>query len=148
MSAAASAARLVIPAALDTVVGGAEATIAFPAGLPGFEDCRRFVLLSSDDASPFHCLRGSDAGWPSFITVDPRVVLPGYRTILNPEDADRLHAAADAPLLWLSLLTVDPAGRVFANLRAPVVINPTRMLGAQVLPHDSLYSLRHPLPTE
>jgi flagellar assembly factor FliW len=148
MSAGAPAARLAIPDALENVVGGVDASIAFPAGLPGFEDCRRFVLLSSDDGSPFYCLREAEEGRPSFLTVDPRVVLPGYRTLLNAEDESRLQAADAAPLLWLSLLTVDPAGRVFANLRAPVVINPSRMLGAQVLPHDSIYSLRHPLVME
>jgi len=34
------------------------------------------------------------------------------------------------------------------NLRAPVVINPARMVGCQVMPHDSLYPLRHPLAAE
>jgi flagellar assembly factor FliW len=31
------------------------------------------------------------------------------------------------------------------NLRAPIVVNPARMLGFQVMPHNSLYPLRQPL---
>ena len=33
-------------------------------------------------------------------------------------------------------------GSAFANLRAPVVINPAQMVGYQVVPQDSLYPLR------
>jgi hypothetical protein len=30
-------------------------------------------------------------------------------------------------------------------LRAPIVINPRLMIGFQVMPHDCLYTIRHPL---
>ena len=53
-----------------------------------------------------------------------------------------------APLLWLALVTVDAGQGPSVNLRAPVVINPARMVGCQVMPHDSLYPLRHPLAAE
>jgi flagellar assembly factor FliW len=145
MSLRPAAARLSMPTTLGTFEAGTDDVIAFPSGLPGFEDCKRFVLLSAGAASPFYCLREADGLRASFLSIDPRVVLADYRTTLNAEDVTRLQADDRAPLLWLSLLTVDPAGRVFANLRAPVVINPARMIGAQVLPHDALYSLRHPV---
>lgn len=124
-----------------------EDVITFPSGLPGFEQARHFVLLSAPEYEPVRCLQCTDAPSPSFLVVDPRRVLEGYRTRLNQSDLVRLGAADDAALLWLAIVTVSDDG-LFANLRAPVVINPARMLGFQLVPSDSLYPLRHPLFAE
>jgi flagellar assembly factor FliW len=122
----------------------AEDVLTFPSGLPGFETVHRFVLLSSPAYAPVQCLQSIDGPSPSFLVVDPRRVLDGYRTRLNQSDLVRLGAGDDASLVWLAMITVSDEG-LFANLRAPVVINPARMLGFQLVPSDSLYPLRHPL---
>jgi flagellar assembly factor FliW len=122
----------------------AQDVMAFPSGLPGFEAERRFVLLSAPAFEPVQCLQSIDGPSPSFLVVDPRRVLEGYRTRLNQSDLARLGASDDGALLWLAIVTVSDEG-MFANLRAPVVINPARMLGFQLVPSDSLYPLRHPL---
>ncbi|MEP7305631.1 MAG: flagellar assembly protein FliW [Acidobacteriota bacterium] len=118
--------------------------IAFPDGLPGFEECRRFVM-SSDGDHPFQCLEGLEASSPAFVTIDPARVLPGYRLILSPVDRRHLDAREEDPLLWLAIVTVNPDETATVNLRAPIVINPRLMIGFQVMPHDCLYPLRHPL---
>ena len=124
-------------------------TIQFPDGLPGFERCRRFIVISSDDIAPLHCLHAVDGPSASFLAVDPRVVMPTYRCMLGDSDRVKLGVTDDAaPLVWLALVTVDAGQGPSVNLRAPVVINPARMLGCQVMPHDSLYPLRHPLTAE
>ena len=122
-----------------------EDVIAFPDGLPGFEACRRFVMISSDDDQPFQCLQGLDASRPAFLTIDPARVLPGYRLVLSPADRRRLDAQEDDALLWLAIVTVGADETAIVNLRAPIVINPRLMIGFQVMPHDCLYPLRHPL---
>jgi flagellar assembly factor FliW len=136
---------------LDTPFGsfdlGAQDVIAFPSGLPGFETERRFVLLSAEAFEPVQCLQSIHGPSPSFLVVDPRRVLDDYRTRLNQSDLARLGAADDTALLWLAIVTVTDDG-MFANLRAPVVINPARMLGFQLVPSDSLYPLRHALFVE
>lgn len=121
--------------------------ITFPLGIPGFEQCRKFVLLTSEDLEPLRCLHSTDSP-VSFLVIDPRLVLPGYRCQLSQTDLVRLGTDEHEPLLWLSVVTVDGAGQAFANLRAPIVINPERMLGYQVMPHNSLYPLRQPLASE
>ena len=50
---------------------------------------------------------------------------------------------ADATLLWLALVTIEVDGTVSVNLRAPVVINPERMIGHQVVPYQCVYPIRH-----
>jgi len=117
--------------------------LSFPSGLPGFEQCRHFVLLSSMDAAPLQCLMSVDGPPASFLALDPRLVVPDYRCVLGAPDTERLGAGGGETLLWLVLLTINERGAAFANLRAPVVINPAGMLGYQVLSQDGLYPLRH-----
>ena len=119
--------------------------LRFPAGLPGFEQCRHFVVLSSMAMAPLQCLHAVDGPAASFLTVDPRLILPQYRCVLSAEDRDRLGADERTLLLWLALVAVDEQDVATVNLRAPVVINPTRMIAFQVMPHDSLYPLRQPV---
>jgi flagellar assembly factor FliW len=122
--------------------------LTFPEGLPGFEACRRFLLLSSPETAPLQCLHSVDGPAASFLVLDPKVVLPQYRCVLSASDQRRLGAADGAPLLWLAIVTIDSTAGATANLRAPVVIDPAQMLGYQVMPHSSLYPLRHPLPID
>jgi flagellar assembly factor FliW len=125
-----------------------ESVVRFPEGLPGFETCRRFVLITSDELDPLQCLHGLDVPEPSFLAIDPRLALPDYRTVLNPADRVRLDTTVRSPLLWLAIVTMADDGSATANLRAPLVINPERMIGYQVMPHQSLYPVAHPLVEE
>jgi flagellar assembly factor FliW len=122
-----------------------EDIIAFPDGVPGFESCRRFVLIASDDTAPFSRLQAVDAPRPAFLTIDPALALKRYRRILSPADRVRLDVSNDDTLLWLAIVTLSPDETASVNLRAPIVINPRLMIGFQVMPHQSLYPVRHPL---
>jgi flagellar assembly factor FliW len=123
-------------------------TLVFAEGLPGFEQCRRFVVLSSPDIDPLHCLQAIDGPPASFLAIDPRVVLPDYRCTLSDADRLKLGVTNDEPLVWLALVTMDTAQGPSVNLRAPVIVNPARMVGFQMMPHNSAYPLRHPLAAE
>jgi len=120
--------------------GGAVVTLGD--GVPGFERCRQFVVVTGPTLEPFHCLQGLDDSRPSFLTLDPRSVLDGYVTELPAADRERLDARADDSLLWLALVRLD-GDRILVNLRAPVVINARRMVGLQLMAPDSPYSTEH-----
>jgi flagellar assembly factor FliW len=122
--------------------------LTFPDGLPGFEQCHRFVVLSSMTTAPLQLLHAVDGPPATFLAIDPRVVLPKYRCVLSPADLHRLGATETTLLLWLALVVLDETGAATANLRAPVVINPSNMVGFQVVPSNSLYPLRYPLSVE
>lgn len=118
--------------------------ITFADGLPGFESCRQFVMLS-DGEGPFQQLHSVDGAGASFLAIDPRLVLPGFRYELRPADLARIEADDTTVLLWLSLIALEPNGCITVNLRAPIVINPVSMLGIQVMPLDCVYPVRHVL---
>jgi flagellar assembly factor FliW len=120
--------------------------VRFPNGLPGFEACRGFLLMASEALGPLQCLKAIEGPSASFLVIDPRRVLPDFRCDLSASDRHRLGVADGAnteALLWLVLVTIELDGTVSANLRAPVVINPERMVGQQVVPYQCVYPIRH-----
>lgn len=146
-----SASPIEEPRTLHTAFGEFDITpsevVSFPSGLPGFETSREFIVVSTPAMGVFSLLQSTD-GAVSFLVVDPRRVLADFRCVLGQTDQARLQAGPGAVLLWLSIVTFEPSGHAFVNLRAPIVINPERMLGYQVMPHNSLYPIRHPLTSE
>ncbi len=117
--------------------------VEFPAGIPGFETCHRFVLVSSPELAPLACLQAVDPPAASFLTVDPRLLEPGYDLTLREFERARL-GAGDEPLLWLAIVTITN-GEATANLRAPIVINPRRMTGCQFIRDEVEYPVRYSL---
>ena len=133
-----------VETAFGTFDVSTDEVIAFPAGLPGFEECRRFVVLSSRELDPFQCLQSVEGPSASFLAVDPRRAFPDYRCVLSDVDRARLGEPDEAALVWLAVVTVLD-DQTLVNLRAPVVVNPPRMLGYQLMPSNSLYPLRFEL---
>ena len=131
-------------AAVETEITISEA-VTFPDGIPGFEACRHWVVMAAEAATPLRRLHAIDGTEASFLAIDPRGVLEGYRCELSAADRLRLGATEDEPLLWLALVMMESSGALTVNLRAPIVINPRTMTGQQVLPHNCLYPLRHVL---
>ena len=128
----------------DVHEGLARNAISFPDGIPGFEACRRFVLLTADKLAPLQRLESIEGPPAAFLGIDPRLVMDGYRCKLTDTDLRALGADADSTLLWFAIIS-EAHGVLSANLRAPIVINPQRMIGRQVLPDDGLYPIRHVL---
>lgn len=139
-------ARTLTPVAVRPAVAPAAAspdTIRFPHGLPGFEQCHGFVLMTSDVLGPVQCLKSVEGPAASFLVIDPRRVLADFRCDLSEGDRVRLGADEETTLLWLSLVTIELDGTITVNLRAPIVINPAQMVGHQVVPYHCVYPIRH-----
>ena len=122
------------------------AVVEFPDGLPGFETCRQFVILSGPAVEPFTIVQGLGPAAPAFAAIDPLRVVDGYRADLEPADRARLGANdTDAALVFLALVSANPAGQATVNLRAPLVINPATLLGIQLIGSDNAHAVDHPL---
>src|SRR6185436_2619994 len=112
--------------------------------LPGFESCRQYVLMAAPEIAPFARIEGLDGARPSFLMLPPQAVDAAYEQRLDDADRERLQAGADEPLLWLSIVRID-GDLAYANLRAPIVINPRVMIGMQIIATDEGLSIDHPL---
>ncbi len=120
-----------------------ELVVEFPSGIPGFEACRRFVLVTAPDLAPLACLSSLDPPEASFLVIAPTALDRGYDLTLRQFERARIGAGND-PLLWLAIVSV-AGGVATANLRAPVVINPRRMLGCQFIRDEEKYAVSFPL---
>ena len=69
---------------------------------------------------------------------------PDYSCRLDDLQRRRLGATLDTPLLWLAIVRVADGGST-VNLRAPLVVNPERMRGLQLLAGHDDYDTNHPL---
>lgn len=124
--------RMTVETPFGTFDVKSQDVVTFPRGLPGFEQCRQFVLLSHATLAPLRCLHAVDGSRASFLAVDPQPAMADYRCSLPAEQCDLVGADAGTPLVWLALVALSDGEDVpTANLRAPVVINPTSMLAVR-----------------
>lgn len=121
--------------------------VTMPDGLPGFEKCRRFVIITAPTLEPFTCLQGLDEPKPSFLGLDPKLIAPDYAQSLGDPDRARLDVRDQDSLLWLSLVRFE-SDVAKVNLQAPVVINARSMTGVQLINADSPYSTDHAIPLD
>jgi flagellar assembly factor FliW len=122
--------------------------IDMPAGLPGFPDARRFVLVEwGEEGSPFSLLRSLDHVDLEFLVAAPVVLFPDYAPELDDASVELLGLTSADDALVLVLVTVTGrAEDATANLLAPIIVNVTTMAAAQVvLPTGPLDDLRRPL---
>jgi flagellar assembly factor FliW len=121
-----------------------ERLLSFPSGLPGFPGSHRFQL-ERITGSPVLLLQSLDDGAVAFF------VMPIPRESDLVRSADRsatCHVLALDPdhADYLAVVTARQGSEgleLFANLRAPIVIDTQRRIGTQIVLADSSYSLRH-----
>ena len=128
-----------------TFSGRARDVVTLAEGLPGFESCSRFFLLTSPTLHPLTCLQGLDEARPAFLAIDPRLVDARYRCRLDDLQLRRLGASTDTTLLWLAIVRVTECDGSTVNLRAPLVIDPEGMRGVQLLAGHDEYDTAHRL---
>ncbi|MBY0586066.1 flagellar assembly protein FliW [bacterium] len=121
-----------------------EDVIRFPEGLVGLSRLTRFVLVHDDGASDLYWLQSLDQGeFALALVTNAKLQSP---VAFDGEDVDlsalQLDHPEDAEIL-LVLNRVD--GDFTANLKGPIVINPAKSLGKQVVLRDARFDVRHPL---
>lgn len=115
-------------------------------GLVGFPDATHYVLLESEEVEPFRWLVSVDQPELSFLVIDPRLLVLDFEYGLTSADRSRLGIDERSEVLPLVIAVIsdEPEGST-ANLRAPLIVNSTRMVAAQIVLTDGEHSVRHPL---
>jgi flagellar assembly factor FliW len=123
-----------------------ESTFLFPRGLPGFEQCRRFVLLNQPSLEPLVHMQSLEIPGLCFLALPVRSIDSTYETELAPDDEQTLGGSEMT--LDLALLSVAAEGYLTANLLAPIVINLADRIAVQAIRSDLKYSHKHPVGVE
>ena len=112
----------------------------------GFPESHRYAILDDKRDARFKWLQSLDEPSVSLPAVDPRVFFPDYRIFVKEDELTNLGVARVADLKVFVILTLGPkAGEMTANLQGPVLINPTKRIGRQLVLKDSKYSLKQPI---
>ncbi len=128
--------------------------IEFPAGLPGFENCRWFLPLDDPARQPVLFLQSLEQPGLCFITVPVLAIDPAYQLALTAEDMGALALDATRQpvigqdVLCLAVVAFGEDDVPTANLLAPVVISLKNGKAVQPIRDDVVYGCRHPLSLE
>jgi flagellar assembly factor FliW len=109
--------------------------LLMPHGLIGFETCRHWILLSTDDDSPVAWLQSVALANVALPVVSPRRFLPDFRAHVHKRDLTSLHLHSDDQLYFLSVVSKN-GPTLTANLKSPILLNATRHLAIQVVVTD------------
>jgi flagellar assembly factor FliW len=118
--------------------------IEFPMGIPGFPQLKRYFIIDYKD--PIKWLHAVDDPNIAFIVANPFVIFSDYSFAIEDEVEKFLGLSEPADIVSLVILTVND-DTLNANLKAPIVVNSSKLKAAQILLDDDRYSFRVPLPS-
>jgi flagellar assembly factor FliW len=115
-------------------------------GILGFEQLKRYVLLSQNEKIPFMWFQSIDDSSIAFVIINPFIIAPEYDLMISDNDTRFLEIKSPDDVVVLSVVTIrsDPF-KVTANLRAPLVINQKNRLGKQVVLNETDYPVQYSL---
>ncbi|QDH20853.1 flagellar assembly protein FliW [Saccharibacillus brassicae] len=132
-------------------LGSTEITVEqiyhFEKGIPGFDEETEFALIPVED-SPFFHFQSLKEKHLSFLLVDPFVFFPEYEFELGSSEKEALGIHSD--VVVRSIVTLhEEVEKSTMNILAPIVLNPKKRKGLQVVLHNSSYPTKHLLwPSE
>ena len=123
--------------------------IDFPDGILGFDFIKKFVILDADENTPFKWMQAFSEPDLAFIIIQPVFFSPDYELIIAQGDMDALQADDKESLLVFAIVTIpENASDMTAYLQGPVIINPKKKIGRQVISLSEKYTVKHKILEE
>ncbi|MBI2245734.1 MAG: flagellar assembly protein FliW [Nocardioides sp.] len=114
--------------------------------MPGFGDLRRFALVRLDEAGDLCRLTSVEEPELSFLVVPPGRFFPDYAPAVDDDVLDELEIRSAEDVLLLVVLNAGTSlASTTANLAAPVLVNPAKRRGGQIVLDDTDLPLAAPL---
>jgi len=129
-------------------------SMEFPEGLPGFEDCRRFVPFEHAECAGLIFLQSMDRPDLCFLTLPVRSLRPDYRLLLTADDSALLGLPAGrtpeigTEVAAMAILSLREGQPPTANLLSPIVVRVATGRAVQAVRTDKRYGCREPLVVE
>lgn len=118
--------------------------IAFPKGLLGFGQMKRFCLLEPGNDACFFWLQSLDDPTLAFVVTDPSFFVPDYAVPFREEQMQDLGMTrVEDAQVFVIVNKVDQ--QLTGNLQGPLVINTLTRTGEQVVLAEKRWTTRHPL---
>ena len=120
--------------------------ITFPAGLPGFEELRYFVILEIEKSRPLYWLQSTENKAVALPTIIPFELLENHSIQVRDSDLEELHMEDQSDLIVMNVVVIpEDISKMTANLAAPIFINAKEGIGKQVLIDAKELPIRYPI---
>lgn len=119
--------------------------IRMPEGLVGFRSSTLFVEWPDPEVAGLTWLQSATAPEIAFGLVPPPLAIHDYKIEIRPGDLAALELPDERSALVYVILNRGEGGGLTVNLQGPLVINPVRRLGRQLVLTSSRFAVRYPL---
>lgn len=120
--------------------------IDFPAGLPGFEELHKFIIVETEHSKPIYWLQSTESAHIALPVIVSFAVIPDYNIDIRENELEELALESQNDLLVLNIVVIpEDARKMTVNLAAPVVINAKRGIGKQIIIDAAELPLRFPV---
>ncbi len=120
--------------------------IDFPAGLPGFEDLRKFIIVEADNTKPIYWLQSIENKHIALPVIVSFAIINDYNIDIRENELEDLDLESKNDLLILNVVVIpEDVRKMTVNLAAPVVINAKRGIGKQIIIDAAELPLRFPV---
>ncbi|MBV8318494.1 MAG: flagellar assembly protein FliW [Planctomycetaceae bacterium] len=119
--------------------------IWIPDGLVGFRSFTQYVHFPDPVVTGLSWLQCVTAPELAFGLIAPPLAISDYRLELRPGDRAALELDEQRSALVYVILNRGEGGGLTVNLQGPLVFNPVRRLGRQLVLTSSRYAVRYPL---
>ena len=122
----------------------------FPAGLPGFENVKKYTLLGRQETDAlFFWLQSIDDPNLAFVVTDPFSINPEYFEDVDDAETEELQIKDAEDVLTLAIVTVpENVKNATANLKAPVLINLQNNKGKQIIMKNETFPVKYYIMNE
>lgn len=124
-----------------------EDIIAFPKGIPGFENEKGFIIIPIEENGPFYYLQSVGNPELCLLIANPFIFFPDYEIDIPDEELEVLGKGVGIKdiAVYAILNVPEDFRRTTANLLAPLIINEKSKKGFQFIPRKSDYNAKHPI---
>lgn len=123
-----------------------EKIISFKEGIPGFENCKSFALITTEETDPFHWLQAIEEPEIALAVINPFRIFPDYAPRVPEAHIQDIGGPSDEDILLLTVAVVPrDVTNMTTNLVSPILINSVDNLGKQVILENSEYLIRQPI---
>ena len=122
--------------------------IHFTDGLFGFNDLKDFIplVLDENEDNTILMLQSIENTDIAFVIINPFSLDPDYNPVLSPEELSYLGVKSEDDLSYYVICVLRSNHlENTVNMKAPVVINPDKRIGMQVILNQSEYEFRKKL---
>ncbi len=123
-----------------------ENLLFFPAGMIGFPNLQKFIVMPNKKKGPLFWIQSVDDPAFAFVLTDPTNFFLEYSVAPDPSERQFLQIEEDDPCYVLCVVTVPADQNITLNLAGPILFAPKTNRAIQVILENSEYSAKTPLP--